>query len=398
MTRLIHMYNSYQQNKNNYKELQLLKIGGNKTETEIIDFPWDQIKVIQEIGKGHFGLTLEIDANGKTYALKRQKITEEEFADNQSTTLPINRELDFFKWIDSLSLEDQIFFMKMYGSMRYLCDFEFVPIRGTLPDELISSKYCQDIVVDKKDHTIENLINDLAKNEIISIFCQTTYAINLMHDDGYYHFDTKLDNICYTETKDKMISLGNNGEIKSYGRILSLIDYGQVLNQRFQMNENEKFMYNTARICNVDLFLLVEYVMMRNVLIYQQIDKQRINIKPVEIYEIIKSMDPIVYKKIIKYIWKKMKIMYVKDFDTMIKNHVTFEQCKKNPQFRESLYEVMQIYQISYPREYYESIGKYFKKQFVVNELKFTEKELLFIKKNSQDLGKILRKFIKYIR
>ena len=381
-------YQDYIHNKKTYLNIQLLKYGG-------AAINWNNIKIIKELGKGHNGTTYSIKINNKIYALKRQKITQKEHDDIISTTMPINRELMFFKWIDRLPKNDKIFFMEMYGYRRYECDFNFVPIRGSLSDELRDSKYCQDIIVSKKDSTIENIINDLDKNSIISVFCQSVYAIHLMHSSNYYHFDTKLDNICYTKTKNKKIKLGAFGKIKTMGLIISIIDYGQVLNDTFQMNEIEKELFETAKLCNVDLFLLIEYVLMNNIKIYNQIDKQRISIKPKEVYDIIKTIDSDIYNALIGYIHDDIKITYVKDFDTFLRNEGTFEECRKNPKHREILYEIMQIYQLLYPEQYYGSLNKYFDIVFKVNDLLFSTEEILFVKKNHTNLNKILTKFIK---
>lgn len=81
-----------------------------------------------------------------------------------------------------------------------------------------------------------------------------------MHNTGYYYF---IDNICDNETNDSIdefIQLGSK-KIRTYGIVPSLIDCGQILNKNFEMNQIEKQMYNVAMQCTVDLFLLIEYVL-----------------------------------------------------------------------------------------------------------------------------------------
>ncbi len=386
-------YNKYHNNKMNYQRLFLTLMGGSK------GIDWNDIVIIKELGKGYNGTTFSVKINDKIYALKRQKITLLEYNDtNKSTLLPINRELFFFEWINGLSENDKKFFMRMYYYRRYECDFQFVPLRGTLSDELQESKYCQDIILDKKDATIENIIDHLDKNKIISVFCQTVYAIYLMHRSDYYHFDTKLDNICFNKTKHKKIKLGIFGKIKTHGLNISLIDYGNILNINYEMNENEKELYDTAKLCNLDLFLLVEYVLMNNVKIYRQIDKHRINIKPREVFEIIKTIDPNVYKTLISYIYDEIKLLYVKDFDFFLQNGGTFDECKKIPKHMDILFEIMHVYQLLFKDKYYKSLNSYFNMVFDPNELLFTTDEILYVKKNHMNLNLILNKFINYIK
>jgi len=59
------------------------------------------------------------------------------------------------------------------------------------------------------------------------------------------------------------------------------------------------------------------------------------------------------------------------------------------------LYEIMQMYQLLYPEQYYGSLNKYFDIVFKVNDLLFSVEEILFVKKNHTNLNKILTKFIK---
>jgi broad specificity phosphatase PhoE len=162
---------------------------------------WKQLKIIKSLGKGANGETFLIEYDNKQYALKKQKII-----DNEKKLF--DDEISFFNWIDNLNENNKIFFMKLHHyRLDNNCNFNFAPSRGTIDDEHKNSNLCFDMILELKKDTLNKIINNLSKEQIISAFIQMTFAVSLMQKAGYYHFDAKTDNIAYNETKNEKVKI-----------------------------------------------------------------------------------------------------------------------------------------------------------------------------------------------
>jgi hypothetical protein len=76
----------------------------------MIDF--DNIKMIKKIGTGMYGTAYLVEYKKQNFALKVQKILEEETTKNYN--YEIWREIDVYNYIDKLDKDDQIFFTKLF--------------------------------------------------------------------------------------------------------------------------------------------------------------------------------------------------------------------------------------------------------------------------------------------
>jgi hypothetical protein len=171
-----------------------------------------------------------------------------------------------------------------------------------------------------------------------------------------------------------------------------------VLNGNFQMNIKEKDNYIMIKQYNKDLWLLIEYMLMNNTKLYSQIEKNMIGIKPTDVFDIIKNINTDTYKQITDYMYDHMKMNYVKDFNVLVHEKDTYDECKKIIECKQIMYEIFQMYQILYPGQYYESLNKYFNINIQVNDLLFSRDEIIFVKINHNNLHKIIISFIKYIK
>lgn len=314
------------------------------------------IKIIKSLGKGKTGETFLIEKDNKKYAMKKQIIEDELF----------DRELDFYKWIENLQNEDKKFFMQLESY----------------------NKQKGEIIFELKDGTINNIINNLSKEQILSAFLQSLYAVYLMNNSGYYHFDTKTDNIAYIQTEDKKINLGKFCETKTFGYIFSIIDYGNIMHGKFKLDNFDSQMFKTQHFINSDVSLLVEYTLLNNMQIYSKLNMMHFKMNVA--YDIIKQIKRKKYDKIIKFITKKMFVDFAKDYINL-----QLKDIKDIPKYRALTYEILQIFQIKYPKSFYKIIRKYFNMNFEMREFIISKKYLLFIKKNQNNINKILSKIKK---
>lgn len=347
---------------------------------------WNKIKIIKSLGRGNSGETFLIELNNKEYAMKRQKIVEEDL-------LNINYELDFYKWIEKLNNDDKNFFMNLYFYRKYGdCNFDFKPMRGELNEKYKTSKLCFDMIIDIKEGTVDKIIDTLTKEQIMSAFIQTVYAIYLMHKSGYYHFDTKTDNISYNKTTNKNVKIGKFGEINTYGYLFGVIDYGNIMHNKFELDVFDKKMLDSRKVINGDLSLLIDYILFNDIKLYSQIEKDKIGFKPKEVYDMIKLFPKEKYNNAIKFIDKKMKVPYITEFMT-----ISIEEIKKEPNYRSLLYEIMQILQIKYPNSYHKIVENYFGMKLKKLDYFINKKDMLYIKKNQHKLKKIIKKFMTFV-
>lgn len=386
---------------------------------------WSNIYILNILRRGKYGISYNVKVDTLTrwdsknnrldkndFVLKRRVITHREY-DNNDTMYALNKELRFYEWIETLTINDVIFFAKLHTYRKYICN----NIRELLldNDENISG-YCVDLLIEKKDGTIDiilqyynNGINDITKNMIICMFIQTIYIIYLMHFNDFYHFDTKSDNICFVKTDKKYIKFDKikpQNKIKSYGYQISLIDYGSVLSEKFLLTgEQIEFMF-IAKKYNIDLWILIDYVILNNMQLYTQIKHNKNSIIPKELFEILKI---IINEKqdginICDKVFEKLQLISIENFaDTKINllkaliNSDDYNIFKNAFVLQTIGYETLQMFQILYPNEYILILEIYFIKP--KNSIKYVAPILdvdiiIMIKENYNNLEKLLIELI----
>jgi broad specificity phosphatase PhoE len=349
---------------------------------------WENIKIIKSIGKGANGETFLIELNNKQYALKKQKIMESE-------KNMYDDEIKFFEWINKLNDKDKKFFMQLYHHrLDRNCSFDFSPIRGYIDEEHQKSKLCFDMILELKENTLDKIINNLTKEQIISAFIQISYAIYLMQKAGFYHFDAKTDNIaCNKTNNNSKIKLGNFGEISIFGYCYSLIDYGSVLHKDFHLDEYDKKMLDAQKYFNADMHLLVEFMFLRNNEIYSQIDKNedkiKIHLKTKEAHQLFLNIPNKKFINISKFMREKMNVDFIDELKIL-----DSDNAKKEPKYMFAIYEAIQIYRIKYPKSFAKVLGKQFGVNIIDNDILFTKKEMLYVLRNQNKVKKIVRYFM----
>jgi hypothetical protein len=345
---------------------------------------WKNIKIIKSVGKGANGETFLIELNNKQYALKKQKILE-----NEKDIF--NNEIQFFNWIEQLNVNKKKFFMQLYHyRIDNNCNFDFTPLRGYISDEHKKSKLCFDMILELKENTIDKIIKNLSKKQVISAFIQMLYAFYLMQKSGYYHFDAKTDNITCEKTNNSEIDIGKFGKIFTFGYKCSVIDYGSVLHKDFTLDEFDKKMLDAQMYFNADLILLVDYMLLRNEEIYSQIQENKIHLKSKEAYDFFSKIPEKKFNKIKKFMEEKLNVNYI----DMLKT-INSDNAKKEPKYMFAIDAIIRICRIKYPKLFIKILSKQFDKKIIDNQKIFDKKELLYIIKNQNKLHKIIKYMIK---
>ncbi len=253
--------------------------------------------IINKIGNGAYGTTYKIEYKNKYYALKKQKILESDTKKNLNSK--IWREIEFYKWINKLNSDDQIFFMKLYEyNIENSCDLE----QEINNKELNRSKICLNLLVDLKDGVLQDL--NLSKQENNSLLIQMLYINYLLRKSNWIHHDVHPGNIGYkivdTNTKIKLRINNKNFTIPTYGYIFSLIDYGYCANKKFLKSSIEKKNYIMNYRLNFDLWCFLEEYVLNYYKNINELKHNDINLK--KLHEIITryiySNDKLLYEKI----------------------------------------------------------------------------------------------------
>ena len=335
---------------------------------------FDKIKIINKIGSGFQGETYLVKIDNKELILKRQKITYDEYINNTFDN-QIYREIEFYKWINKLG-KNKIFFMKMISYRKNHCDEDIILKNNFVSEKLKNSKYCLELILEKKDYTINNNINLLNNIDLFNGFIQCLNILRLMHKSGWIHTDTKADNIAFS-----LMHNGSNITIKNYGKIItsyifSLIDYGSILNKNVVYDDLNLNKFIKVNI-DYDLYFLIEYFLLNNYELYNKIENWQH--KTNNIYNIIKLVDKKIFDNIISLL---NDFFYNVDLDIL--------EDKNNMFFRILGWEFLQILQIKHNSYFYEIINEYYK--ISIKPKNIINLEIIFsIKQNYQKYKNIFQ-------
>jgi len=217
---------------------------------------FDKVKKIRKIGAGMFGTTYLIEINGKRYALKKEHILEEDF--HKNTKSRVWREIIFCKKMENISNH----FMHLYA-YRFIkdCRFKHKPptsieeIQNEEVKELVQSitesSYCVEKIFDLKDGTLNKVFWKLDIKQMYAMLIQLIYAIYEMRRHHFIHRDLHMNNVCYTKTNKEYIEI-LDWKIPTFGYIYSIIDYGLIISDRFELTQPEhidlNYFQNTSEV------------------------------------------------------------------------------------------------------------------------------------------------------
>ena len=209
-----------------------------------------EYKIKKIIGKGFFSVVYLIHDTRKNdkFILKRQKILKKNINNKKDQ---IWNEISFSKFINKLSKNKRIFFMKMYD-YKINDNCKKTIFTGELLNQkefqdLNNSNYCVDIIYEKKNKTFYNLLkkNTLSLKNKYSFLAQIFYALSIMKKNGYNHNDLHPGNIMYNISKNGEVKIKNKKIKSKY--IYSLIDYGLVSKNK-KINQDLNFLQILNRI------------------------------------------------------------------------------------------------------------------------------------------------------
>jgi serine/threonine protein kinase len=200
-----------------------------------------KIKVIKKLGTGMFGTVYLIEYENKKYAMKVQKILEEEKIKN--IKYPIWRELLFYRDVDKMPQESQKFFCHLHGYKIQECG-KYKHIRPkNIPQNSIYVKYfkkmnasnkCIILIIDYLGETslYDYLQTKLSAKKIYTILLQICEINKILSDMKYSHNDLHPSNLMVTKTKS--------------GLQLVAIDYGNMTNASYGKafsNDSEEYYF-----------------------------------------------------------------------------------------------------------------------------------------------------------
>ncbi len=233
----------------------------------------DKYKIIKKLGSGAFGDTFLVKYNDKEYAMKIENITEEEIKKDLSS--PVWREIEF---ATTMHKECPNHIMKLYEydiiencKHKHHNKIESDSYKQGLNqvtkeyyDKKMNSKYCLRMIYSLVDKTILQYSKELIKKpkEVwYSLFIQYFYVTYCLHKKGYSHNDLHKNNIGIVFTENKTITVFKEYRIPTFGMKLVLLDYGLVLNRKYDMtnkyfvsNEKEMHEYYIKYECSNIIF------------------------------------------------------------------------------------------------------------------------------------------------
>ena len=194
------------------------------------------------------GTVYLIESNNKKYALKIEKILDNDLQKNNKSK--IWREIDFSlnfgnKFPDQfIYLYDYDFDTNCEYNQKYTFDItDFEEDKQYYLKKIKNSKYCIKKIYSLIDMTLDNIINNLTINQIYSMIIQITYNIYLLHINNYVHGDIDMSNIGVIKTDNKFIKILDKN-IPTFGYIFKLIDYGIIFNKKDISSPEEEVIYN----------------------------------------------------------------------------------------------------------------------------------------------------------
>lgn len=218
----------------------------------------DKYEIIKKLGSGAFGDTYLVKYKDKQYAMKIENITEEEVKKDLSS--PVWREIDF---ATTMYKECPNHIMKLYeydiienckhrhkNKLNPDSYFQLNTNAEQYYNKKMNSKYCLRMIYSLVDVTIDQYSKELIKKpqEVwYSLFIQYFYVIYCLNKKGYSHNDLHKNNIGIVFTENKTITVFKDYHIPTFGFKLVLMDYGLVLNDKYEMT-NKYFFQNEKQI------------------------------------------------------------------------------------------------------------------------------------------------------
>ncbi len=328
-----------------------------------------KVEIIKKLGAGLLGTAYLVkDENGDEYALKVQRVNEDELKLKTSSSL--GREISFAKFASHYPEQ----FAQLHGyDFVKDCQYKQKPHKWFVNDlkelekledklnkhpnnkdvkkkikemkfisdirERLNSKDCVRLLYDIKDGVMGTLYENyhygktnIAKSEMkritYSFIAQMAYACSILEKNKYKHGDLHFWNIMYKyvpdyNTIDASFSHKTGDKIyniPSFGYNFCMIDFGEVTHKKFDLTKSQLQWHNASKS---DMVAILDYIFFMP--INKTVEKKKINLLPLEslIKEIKKEPE---YKETIEPLIGKTYLPFEKNI--LIQN--TFKAINTN--------------------------------------------------------------------
>ena len=270
-------------------------------------------KIIKELGHGMIGTVYKISTktNSKLfYALKIEHVEKKDFEIFKSTKS--TKSTKTTKTTKSKVWREINFYLKF--GYKYpeqfvqLCEYDFISNCSHIqtysyePEtfdkkiqirlkKLASSPYCIRKVYELVSGDLDQIIHTLTHKQIYSMIVQIGYTIKILHSHGYTHSDIHSKNIGWIKTNKKIITIKmsgkNNIDVKTFGYIFKLMDFGEIAHKNDITTNYEKkqFLLNTQYELPNLKYMLVDNKM------WDHINKHNIKVNFSNVYEEFKKTE-----------------------------------------------------------------------------------------------------------
>lgn len=206
---------------------------------------FNNVKIIKKLNEGSYVSTYLCNYNNKKYTLKILHILEEDKIKDYKS--PLWRSIDLFEYINTMSKDEQLFFIKLYD---YQIDDNYKPMVFNNGNSKITSKICIKYLLENKNNSqelgkfISLQYEKLKIEQIYSILLQIIHINLLLYKGGYSHNELTTYNIMISDTK-KDVFIMNGHKIKYNGYQLHVIQYEDIFHKKFKLRytkENKFFL------------------------------------------------------------------------------------------------------------------------------------------------------------
>ena len=224
-----------------------------------------ELKKIKILGSGMGGTAYLVKLNTKKYVLKTQKILPSNI--KESFKYELWREIDFYKYINKIPKKESIFFMKLIDYRIYdNCKEQLTNTQQEwLKDEkgkhkhklqkLYKSTWCVDQLLEYTGPTLREFLrkHTLTNKKIYSFIIQFCIIGKILQKGGYAHNDLFASNMTVNKTNEKYFYY-KKLKIPTYGYLLTVIDYGEVQNNKYKHNFKDFRKYPKEYVMRHDVF------------------------------------------------------------------------------------------------------------------------------------------------